>query len=133
LAITLCVIALFFADERGLNVPLLGQIELKTYDMRLRALPSQPPRYVTIAAIDEQSLARLGRWPWSRTTFAALAERLDQLGARVIAFDLFFPERESPRADATWVPPPWPPPGWRSRRRPSPRWAPAAMPRRPFR
>jgi len=103
LAITLCVIALFFADERGLNVPLLGQIELKTYDMRLRALPSQPPRYVTIAAIDEQSLARLGRWPWSRTTFAVLAERLDQLGARVIAFDLFFPERESPRADAQFA------------------------------
>ena len=103
MAITLCVIALFFADERGLNVPLLGQIELKTYDMRLRALPSQPPRYVTIAAIDEQSLARLGRWPWSRTTFAVLAERLDQLGARVIAFDLFFPERESPRADAQFA------------------------------
>ena len=58
--------------------------------MRLRALPSAPPRFVTIAAIDEASLAKLGRWPWSRTTFAALAERLDQLGARVIAFDLFF-------------------------------------------
>ena len=99
----LCVIALFFADERGLNVPLLGQVELKTYDMRLRALQHAPPRYVTIAAIDEQSLAKIGRWPWSRTTFAALAERLDQLGARVIAFDLFFPERESPRADAQFA------------------------------
>jgi len=86
-----------------MNVPLLGQIELKTYDMRLRALHNAPPRYVTIAAIDEQSLARLGRWPWSRTIFAALAERLDQLGARVIAFDLFFPERESPRADAQFA------------------------------
>jgi adenylate cyclase len=103
LALTLGVIALFFADERGLNVPLLSQVELKTYDMRLRALESAPPRHVTIAAIDEQSLARLGRWPWSRTTFAALADRLDQLGARVIAFDLFFPERESVAADAQFA------------------------------
>ncbi|HEX7221318.1 MAG TPA: adenylate/guanylate cyclase domain-containing protein [Burkholderiales bacterium] len=101
--ITLCVIALFVADELGLDVPLLGQIERKTYDMRLRALPSAPPRFVTIAAIDEASLAKIGRWPWSRTTFAALAERLDQLGAKVIAFDLFFPERESPRADAQFA------------------------------
>jgi len=101
--VTLCVIALFVADELGLDVPLLGQIERKTYDMRLRALPSAPPRFVTIAAIDEVSLAKIGRWPWSRTTFAALAERLDQLGARVIAFDLFFPERESPRADAQFA------------------------------
>ena len=101
--LSLCVIALFFLDERGLEVPLLGAVELKTYDMRLRALQSAPPRHVTIAAIDEQSLARLGRWPWSRTIFAQLAERLDQLGARVIAFDLFFPERESPRADAQFA------------------------------
>jgi adenylate cyclase len=94
LTLLLCVIALFLS-----GVPLLDQLELKTYDMRLRALKNVPPRHVTIAAIDEQSLARLGRWPWSRTTFAALAERLNQMGARVIAFDLFFPERESPRAD----------------------------------
>jgi adenylate cyclase len=102
-ALTLCVIALFFADELGFDVPLLGQVELKTYDMRLRALPSAAPRFVTIAAIDEASLAKLGRWPWSRTTFASLAEKLDQAGARVIAFDLFFPERESPRADAQFA------------------------------
>ncbi len=101
--LTLCAISLFVADERGLDVPLLDQIELKTYDMRLRGLENPPPAHVTIAAIDEQSLARLGRWPWSRTTFAALAERLDQLGARVIAFDLFFSERESPRADAQFA------------------------------
>jgi adenylate cyclase len=103
IALTLCVIAFFFADQRGLDVPLLGQVELKTYDMRLRALESAPPRFVTIAAIDEQSLARIGRWPWSRATFAALADRLDQLGARVIAFDLFFPERESAHADAQFA------------------------------
>jgi len=104
IVLTLCVISLFFADQLDLvHVPLLGQVELKTYDMRLRALPSAPPQFVTIAAIDEQSLAKLGRWPWSRTTFTALAERLDQLGARVIAFDLFFPERESARVDAQFA------------------------------
>jgi adenylate cyclase len=98
LVITLCAISLFLAD-----VPLLDQFELKTYDMRLRALQNTPPRHVTIAAIDEKSLARLGRWPWSRATFAQLAERLDRLGARVIAFDLFFPERESAKADAQFA------------------------------
>src|SRR5512145_2416212 len=71
--------------------------------MRLRALPPAPPRHVTIAAIDEASLARLGRWPWSRATLARLAERLDQAGARVIAFDVFFPERESAAADAQFA------------------------------
>ena len=103
IVLALSVIALFVADERGLDVPFLQTLELKTYDMRLRGLESAPARHVTIAAIDEASLARLGRWPWSRATFAALAERLDQLGARVIAFDLFFPERESSRADGEFA------------------------------
>ena len=34
---------------------------------------------------------------------ARLAERLDELGAKVIAFDMFFPERESVRADAQFA------------------------------
>ena len=102
--LALCVISLFFLDQRDVvRVPLLDQVERKTYDMRLRALEREAPRFVTIAAIDEASLARLGRWPWSRTTLAALAERLDQLGARVIAFDVFFSERESPRADGQFA------------------------------
>jgi adenylate cyclase len=96
--ITLGVILLFLTE-----VPLLDQLELKTYDMRLRALERTAPRHVTIAAIDEHSLAKIGRWPWSRTTFAQLIQRLDEAGAKVIAFDMFFSERESARADAQFA------------------------------
>src|SRR5260221_229469 len=98
IVITLGVILLFLTE-----VPLLDQLELKTYDMRLRALPRTAPQHVTIAAIDEKSLAKLGRWPWSRSTFAELVQRLDELGAKVIAFDVFFSERESARADAQFA------------------------------
>src|SRR5262249_36106886 len=97
-ALTLLAIALLWVE-----VPLLELVELKTYDMRLRALEQAPVRHVTIAAIDERSLARIGRWPWSRSTLAELARRLDEAGARVIAFDLFFPEHESPGADAQFA------------------------------
>jgi hypothetical protein len=51
IVITLGVILLFFTE-----VPLLDQLELKTYDMRLRALPRSAPQHVIIAAIDEKSL-----------------------------------------------------------------------------
>jgi len=82
-----------------LGVPLLDLLELKTYDMRLRSLEPAPPRQVTIAAIDERSLSELGRWPWSRVVMANLVDRLTEAGARVIAFDVFFPEPESRKAD----------------------------------
>jgi adenylate cyclase len=78
------------------GIPLLDIIELKTYDMRLQVSPTGgTDTAVAIAAIDEQSLAALGRWPWSRATLARLVERLDALGARVIAFDVFFSEPEN--------------------------------------
>lgn len=78
-----------------LHIELLDVVELKTYDMRLRSGATRVPAgQVTIAAIDEKSLAKLGRWPWPRTTYAALIERLDDMGARVIAMDVFFPESQ---------------------------------------
>ncbi len=76
--------------------PLLDIIELKTYDMRLAMRPAPPAdTAVAIVAIDEKSLSAHGRWPWSRATMARLVERLDALGARVIAFDVFFSESEN--------------------------------------
>ncbi|MEE8212662.1 MAG: CHASE2 domain-containing protein, partial [Acidiferrobacterales bacterium] len=52
---------------------LLDTMELKTYDMRLVAQGTRGPSgEVVIAAIDEQSLATLGRWPWSRVVLADL-------------------------------------------------------------
>ena len=53
---------------------------------------------VRIIDIDDESLARLGQWPWPRTLVARLVDRLNELGASVIAFDAVFaePDRTSP-------------------------------------
>ncbi len=75
---------------------LLDTLELKTYDMRLTAGGARvPDGEIVIAAIDEKSLAAMGRWPWSRGVIANLVRKLDELGARVIAFDVFFAEPEN--------------------------------------
>jgi len=78
------------------GVPLLDLLELKTYDMRLVASSTgQAPKQVAIVAVDEKSLAAVGRWPWSRRTVAQLVDRLTQLGVRVVALDVFFSEPEN--------------------------------------
>jgi adenylate cyclase len=60
----------------------------------LRLDPVGADPRISIAAIDEQSLATLGRWPWGRDKIARVLARLDQLGAHVIAFDVLFSEAE---------------------------------------
>lgn len=60
---------------------------------------------VRVVDVDEESLARLGQWPWPRTLTAKLMRRLTERGAAVVAFDAMFPEadRTSPnRVVESW-------------------------------
>jgi len=50
--------------------------------------PLKPGPEVVIAAIDEKSIDRLGRWPWPRKTIAQLVDRLVQYQVKVIGFDM---------------------------------------------
>ena len=61
---------------------------------------------VRVIDIDEASLARLGQWPWPRDRLATMADRLGELGAAAIGFDILFPEpdRMSPRSLAAALP-----------------------------
>ncbi|WP_428429237.1 CHASE2 domain-containing protein [Pararhizobium sp.] len=54
---------------------------------------------VRVVDIDEASLRELGQWPWPRDRMARLVDRLSQMGASAIAFDILFsePDRLSPR------------------------------------
>lgn len=57
---------------------------------------------VRIVDIDDDSLNRLGQWPWPRTRVAELVEKLNTAGAAAIGFDVLFAEadRTSPKAMA---------------------------------
>lgn len=60
---------------------------------------------VRIIDIDEESITRLGQWPWPRTRLAELIQRLQDDGAAVISLDMVFAEadRTSPGAvSAAW-------------------------------
>lgn len=53
---------------------------------------------VRVVDIDEESLKAYGQWPWPRSRIAELTERLGQMGAAAVAFDILFaePDRLSP-------------------------------------
>ncbi len=64
------------------------------------------PSGIRIIDIDDESLRRLGQWPWPRTYVAQLVELLDYYGARAIVFDAVFsePDRTSPaNAITAWI------------------------------
>ena len=70
-------------------------LEEKLYDYRFKMRGViKPPENIVIAAIDEKSIGRLGRWPWSRDKITRLVEILADEGAEIIVFDIFFTEKE---------------------------------------
>jgi adenylate cyclase len=81
----------FFGD----NLTFLKIFELKTLDFRFLLRGAvEPPDQVVVLAIDDYSIERLGRWPWSRAYHAELVDLLSEDGAEVIGFDLILAERE---------------------------------------
>ena len=57
---------------------------------------------VRVVDIDEESLARIGQWPWPRSRMAELLERAQVGQAAAVGFDIVFaePDRSAPRAMA---------------------------------
>jgi adenylate cyclase len=92
-AVTLSI--MHFAHARFFDV-----LEEKTLDLRftLRGKVTPGPETV-IAAIDEKSINKLGRFPWPRSVWGRVVDRLTEEGAKVIAFDVFFTEPENVESD----------------------------------
>ena len=79
------------------------RVENGAYDLRVRAT-AQPVRAaspVVIVEINESSIRALapvvGRWPWPRLVHASAIDYLERSGAKVVAYDVLFGEREGAR------------------------------------
>jgi adenylate cyclase len=60
-----------------------------------------PVRDIVVVDISEESLQRLGNWPWPRARMADLVEQLlGPLGARAVALDMILPEAADAAGDA---------------------------------
>jgi adenylate cyclase len=77
------------------------------YDLQLRTRVftkhEKPLSPVAIVDIDDKSLQTEGHWPWPRSKLANLIDELQKQGAAVIAFDIFFAEKEPNMANEVLV------------------------------
>jgi CHASE2 domain-containing sensor protein/signal transduction histidine kinase len=62
-----------------------------------RAAPASDS--ILIIAIDNQSLAKIGKWQWPRPVHTALLDRLAQVQPKAIAYDVLFTEHADEAAD----------------------------------
>jgi adenylate cyclase len=82
------------------DVAPIQDMRLSLFDEYQRLAPAEyEDAGVRVVDIDDDTLDRIGQWPWPRIHVATLLDRLTSLGAAVVAFDMVFaePDRTSPQ------------------------------------
>ena len=74
-----------------------GTLERRYYDFASTSTSRQPSDRIAIIAIDDQSIANIGRWPWPRDIHAQLIDQLSAAKAKTIAHTAFFFEPQTDR------------------------------------
>lgn len=83
---------------RNEDPELLRLIRAKTFDTYQQIKPRPfmgADSQVIIIDLDEGSLDEFGQWPWPRTRWAQVVEKLTELGASAVAFDILFTDTDS--------------------------------------
>jgi eukaryotic-like serine/threonine-protein kinase len=76
---------------------LTGTLERRFYDYASTSTSRQPSDKIAVIAIDDTSIANIGRWPWSREVHAQMTDMLAGSKAKVIANTTFFFEPQTDR------------------------------------
>ncbi len=79
---------------------LVQSLERKAYDWGIRASSREPLSRIAVIAIDDVSIANLGRWPWPRDLHAKMTDLLAGAKAKVVANTALFFE---PQVDAGYT------------------------------
>lgn len=92
IGIVLTLLALFASL---LSFGPLETLEYGLYDLRAGLRTKQSAAPVAVIAIDEQSIANLGRWPWPRASIAAMVDLLHSYNVKVVGLDIIYSEKDA--------------------------------------
>src|SRR5437870_13890901 len=71
---------------------LIPSLEQKAYDLGMQSTSRLPSDKVAVIAIDDTSIANIGRWHWSRESHARMTDLLAGAKTKGIANNVFFIE-----------------------------------------
>jgi adenylate cyclase len=107
----LLVVAAVYAGALALDetlTTLRANFQNVVFDQYQRWRPRQPgaERLVHVVDIDDESIRRLGQWPWPRAEMAKLVDSLAGAKVAAVGFDVLFSETDRAPADVSAAAPP---------------------------
>ncbi len=90
------VAALLFAGFALIGVDSVDMLDLRVYDMLMRLRSdSRSPSDIVLVEIDDDSIAKLGLWPWSRSVLAKGIRAIQSGRPRLIGLNIIFSDSET--------------------------------------
>ncbi|WP_422343135.1 EAL domain-containing protein [Parasphingorhabdus sp.] len=80
-----------------------GEVDRQLQNMRANLLEKPASGEIAIVEIDAKSIQALESWPWPRTYYATLVDKLSAAGVAQIAFDVDFSSHSTPDQDGRFA------------------------------
>jgi CHASE2 domain-containing sensor protein/tRNA A-37 threonylcarbamoyl transferase component Bud32 len=87
--LTLLVVFAFYFSWKPMEV-----MEYRIYDLESKLRVTSTTSPIVIVAIDDDSITRMGRWPWPRGHIAKVIDTLNGFGARIVGADILYSEKD---------------------------------------
>ena len=84
------LLTLLFLAAHVTEFPPVYSLELKAYDLAVNARMKPADEGIVIVSIDDNSVSRLGRWPWPQPILAEVIDQISNAGAKIIGLDIFY-------------------------------------------
>jgi PAS domain S-box-containing protein len=98
--LVLTLIAAMLLSRASTDAGGLGRADRIIYDRLMETVERPAAANIVIIAIDDKSIAALGRWPWTRATHAQLLRVLANADPKAIGMDIILTESETANAGA---------------------------------
>ncbi len=96
--IFIVVITIYNLEDRDLfkTLRIFKAMEQKSLDVRFQIRGKRDPgNEIVIVAIDENSIKKLGRYPWPRRYIAEFVDKMTEAKARLLALDVIYSEEQN--------------------------------------
>ena len=88
------------ATLRNTVLPMLKRVSTVFTDMKFHFRGERAPKNkIAVVEIDDASIEQIGRWPWHRDALGLLIDQTFKAGAKAVALDIVFSERDERVSD----------------------------------
>ncbi len=98
--ITFSILLVILIAIKIINPSFVKSISYLSFDLYQKIFAENKESEVVIIDIDEKSLGKFGQFPWNRTVFANILDKVNAAKPKAIGFDIFFTERDKQSPDA---------------------------------